>query len=173
LPQEIDDADRSYLTSQRARLVAQTEEMTGGVVEVRADALVLILPSDKGLDPSLSVSFPEATAADWVALLLLSGSIAASVSDETPGRRRCSTATIAALAAKLYSDHGPRLTVALREGPATIRTTAEQRLSAAGLLFVTISGDWVLPPTAARYRDADLVSAVSPPNESLLLEVEP
>lgn len=173
LPHELDDADRAYLTSQRGRLVALAEEMTGGTVEVRADALTLVLPSDKGLNPDLLVGFPEATAADWVALLLLDRAIAASDPDAVPGRRRCSSAALDALASEVHTAHGPRLTVALREGPAAIRAAATRQLADAGLLRVTEAGDWVLLPTAARYRNADLATDGPAPPASALFEEEP
>ncbi|SDB93659.1 TIGR02678 family protein [Raineyella antarctica] len=171
-PLELDESDRAYLQSQRRRLIQQAEEMTGGVVEVRADALVLVLPSDKGLAPALFVDFPEATAADWVALSLLDGAITASAPDAVPGRRRCPTAMVDSLATALHGRHGTRLTLALREGPSAVRSAAEQQLEAAGLLTVSPTGDWVLRPTAARYRDAELGSESSRLADPSLLEEE-
>lgn len=173
LPEELDEADRSYLSSQRARLVALAEEMTGGTVEVRADALTLVLPSDKGLNPALFVGFPEATAADWVALLLLDQALAASDPDPLPGRRRCRSGVLDELASTLHATHGVRLTLALREGPAAIRAAATRQLTDAGLLTVTDSGDWVLLPTAARYRNADLATDLPAPTASALFEEGP
>lgn len=172
-PLELDDSDRSYLQSQRRRLITQAEEMTGGVVEVRSDALVLILPSDKGLAPDLFVDFPAATAADWVALSLLDGAIAASEPDVLPGNRRCPGTTVASLATDLHARQGARLTVALREGPEAVRAAAEQQLEGAGLMTVTSSGDWMLRPTAGRYRDADLASRGEPTDATQLFEEEP
>lgn len=158
-PLELADEDHTYLTHQRHRLVAQAEEMTGGVVEVRSDALVLILPSDKGLKPDLFVGFPEATAADWVALAVLDGAIAASAPDIVPGRRRCPRAEVRALAGRVHAEYGPRLTVALREGPDAVRLAAQRQLVSAGLVTVTDAGDWILAPEAARYRNPDLAAS--------------
>lgn len=155
-PLELPEDDRAYLANQRYRLVAQAEEMTGGVVEVRLDALVLVLPSDKGLRADLFVGFPEATAADWVALAVLDGAIAASVPAGVPGRRRCPVAEVRAHATRVHAEYGSRLTVALREGPDVVRSAAQRQLVGAGLLTVTEDGDWILAPEAARYRDADL-----------------
>lgn len=158
-PEELDDDDRGYLTGQRNRLIAQAEEMTGGVVEVRSDALVLVLPSDRGLDAGLFVRFPEATAADWVALALLDAAVAGSVPDVIPGRRRCPSATVLAASSEIMTTHGSRLTVPLREGGvAGVRAAAEKKLGDAGLLTVADDGDWVLNPLAARYRAAQLTS---------------
>jgi len=159
-PQELDESDRAYLTSQRNRLIAQVEEMTGGVVEVRSDGLVLVLPSDRGLDAGLFVRFPEATAADWVALALLDSAIAGASPDAIPGRRRCPSATVAAAAEGLLAAHGARLTVPLREGGTeAVRAAGEKKLMDAGVLTVSHDGDWLLNPAAARYRAAELMTA--------------
>ncbi len=158
-PLELDDGDRGYLAGQRGRLIAQAEEMTGGTVEVRSDALVLVLPSDRGLPAELFVGFPEVTAADWVALALLDGAIAAAGPAEVPGRRRCPDAEVRRLATDVHDEFGPRLTVQLREGPDAVRAAAEQQVVAAGLVRVTEAGDWLIAPEAARYRDADLAAA--------------
>jgi hypothetical protein len=170
-PLELDKADGAYLASQRARLIAQAEELTGGTVEVRSDALVLVLPSDKGLDSALFVRFPENTAADWVALSLLNDAIAASEPDAVPGRRRCRDAMVAQRAARLHADHAARLTVALRESPDAVRDAAERRLIEAGLLRVD-DGDWVLPAAAARYREAELAIGSAGAEATLFEEEE-
>lgn len=155
-PHALNEAEATYLTSQRRRLVDQAEEMTGGTVEVRSDAWVLVLPSDQGLDPALMVDFPQVTAADWVALALLdaAGRTAAPLPD---GRRRCPAATVARLAAELHGEQASRLTVALRESSDAVRQAAELQLGAAGLLAVDASGDWLLQPEAGRYRGAELL----------------
>lgn len=171
-PLELDEANRTYLASQRSRLVAQAEEMTGGIVEVREDSIVLVLPSDRGLDASLFVGFPEATAADWVALSLLDSTIRAGEPDAIAGRRRCSSAAVTGIASNLLAEHGSRLTVPLREGGVeAVRAAGEQKLVEAGLIEVTTEGDWVLKPEAARYRDAELTAApVSAPPSTLFEE---
>jgi len=169
-PLELAEHDRTYLASQRSRLIAQAEEMTGGTVELRADAMILILSSDKALHPELVASFPEATATDWVALMLLDSAIAGSHPDHVPGRRRCDSVAIAAMAAALHATHGSRLTVALRADSAAIREAAEQRLLAVGLLSLTDAGDWVLRPTAARYRRAQLTVGRAAATTSLFEE---
>lgn len=154
-PRSLPEAEQAYLTSQRRRLVDQAEEMTGGTVELRADAWVLVLPSDQGLDPALFVDFPEATAADWVTLALLDavGRAASALPD---GVRRCADEVVNQVAAQLHAEHAARLTIALRESPAAVRDAAEAQLRAAGLLDVDDSGAWLLHPESGRYRMADL-----------------
>jgi len=154
-PLELDETDRSYLASQRRRLVDQAEEMTGGTVEQRSDAWVLVLPSDQGIDPALTVDFPEANAADWVALALLDATGRASTR-QPDGHQHCPAATVAAVATELHAEQGDRLTRALRESADAVRSTAEDQLQAAGLLIVDDLGDWHLLPEAGRFRSADL-----------------
>lgn len=174
LTHQLDEADRSYLTGQRSRLVAQAEEMTGGIVEVRSDALVLVLPSDRGLDDRLFVSFPEATAADWVALALLDAAIAASIPVPASGSRRCTSASVSEFAAGILAAQERRLTVPLREGGATaVRAAAEAKLVGAGLLTVSVDGDWNMSPAAARYRAAHLSATVAASPASDLFDSAP
>ncbi len=155
-PQELVESEASYLISQRRRLVDQAEEMTGGTVEVRSDAWVLVLPSDQGVDPALTVDFPQVSAADWVALALLD-STGRTATARPDGRRHCPSAIVDRLAAELHRDHAARLTVALRDQADAVRQAAELQLGAAGLLVVDTSGDWLLEPEAGRYRSAELM----------------
>ncbi|MDO5092902.1 MAG: DUF2398 family protein, partial [Propionibacteriaceae bacterium] len=50
-PDELDEVERTYLdaAAQRSRLAGLAEEMTGGTVEQRADAILLTLPPDRAL----------------------------------------------------------------------------------------------------------------------------
>ena len=153
-PMALEESDRTYLVAQRRRLLDHAEEMTGGTVEPRADAWVLVLPSDQGVDPELAVSFPEATAADWVSLALLDTVGRAAVT-EPDGRRRCPDATVADLATALHAKYAPQLTQALKSSPAAVREAAEERLIEAGLLRIE-TGDWLLEPESGRFRSADL-----------------
>jgi len=153
-PGGLTDDERSYLVSQRSRLQDQAQEMTGGTLEIRADAWILVLPTDQGLDPALLVGFPEATAADWVALAMLDA--AGQDATVTGQGRLLPSARVDDLAARLHADHASRLTVALRESPQSVREAAERQLRDAGLLVVDEAGDWLLLPAAGRYRAADL-----------------
>lgn len=160
-PLELDGGLSAYLNSQRRRLVDQAEEMTGGTVELRSDAWVLLLPSDQGVDPDLVIDFPEATAADWVALALLEA--VGRVGEAQPnGCRNCPGAVVTELAGGLHAEYAQRLTVALRESADAVRTAAETQLQSAGLLVVDDLGAWHLQPEAGRYRSADLQLAPTP-----------
>lgn len=160
-PLDLDDADRAYLITQGRRLQDQTEEMTGGTVERRSDAWVLVLPSDAALDPALTIGFPEPSAVDWVSLGMLDAA-GHRATVRPDGRRRCPGTEVDGCAARLHAEHAGRLTLALRESPVAIRRAAEDRLREIGLLTVD-DGSWVLEPESGRYRSADLqVSAVAP-----------
>jgi len=172
-PLELDAGLATYLNSQRRRLVDQAEEMTGGTVELRSDAWVLLLPSDQSVEPGLVIDFPEATAADWVALAMLEA-VGRRGGVQPDGRRHCPGSVVAGLAADLHAEHAQRLTVALRESAEVVRTAAENQLQSAGLLQVDAAGDWYLQAEAGRYRSADLQVAPTPdlPPETLFEEHE-
>jgi len=167
--QRLSDDERAYLVSQRRRLCDQAEEMTGGTVEIRSDAWVLVFPADRGLEGDLLVSFPAPTAVDWAALALLDKTSRSAVKtagdprapahrDAVPassGRRRVRGLVVDTLVAALHRNQGSHLTVALRESPAALRHAVESRLVEAGLLEVD-GADWVLLPAAGRYRSATL-----------------
>lgn len=149
---ELPEPSRAYLTGQRARLASRAEEMTGGAVEVRSDALTLVLPADRDLPADLQLDFPTATTVDWVSLHLLDGAARAG----TGSFRVCPAGTMRQLAARLHAESGRHLTKALQESPSAVLAAAEGRLTALGLLRLLPDGAWRLTPLAGRYRDADL-----------------
>ena len=163
---DLDADDLQYLVGQRSRLAHQAAEMTGGVVELRADGMLLVLPSDEPHSAQATVGFPAVSARAWVALRLLDDAVAASVAEsDRPGMRCCPAAVVDDLARRVHTQAGTRLTQELREGPATIRGAAEAELTEAGLLHVT-DGAWLLRPAAARYRDADLTMPQDAPGRA-------
>lgn len=159
---DLSDEDRTYLIAQRARLVDQAEEMTGGTVEVRSDAWMLILPSDQDLDPELFVGFPAPTAADWVSLALLDA-VVGQAEPHGRGDRVVTPEQVAEAAAQLHAEHAARLTVALRDSPSALVEAAASRLADAGLLELAPDGAWLLRPAAGRYRAAHLATAAAEP----------
>lgn len=153
---DLDADDAAYLIGQRARLAHHAAEMTGGVVEIRSDAMVLVLGSEGPYSAAATLPFPAVSARDWVALSLLDDAAGASVPHpHRPGFRRCPAETVARLAEELHARAGHRLTIELKESPEVVRAVAAQCLVDAGLLDLD-AGDWVLRPAAARYRDATL-----------------
>lgn len=63
---ELDDAERSYLTGQRAAITARITELTGLVAEVRAEGIAMVDPYDDLTD----VRMPESGTEGHVTLLL-------------------------------------------------------------------------------------------------------
>lgn len=152
---DLAPADADYLTGQRNRLVHRAVEMTGATAEIRADAIILVLPSEGRFHTRATIHFPTATALSWACLWLLD----AAARDSTPvpgraGHRRCDV--VDALAARLHAEAGDRLTVALRASTAVLRAEVEGELRDCGLIEVADDGAWVLTPAAARYRAAEL-----------------
>lgn len=150
-------SDAEYLLGQRARLAHHAAEMTGGTVELRADAIVLVLPSEGRYSAEATLGFPAVSARAWVALRLLDDAAGASLAvADLPGHRRCDDAAIERLVAQLYAQARHRLTQELRDDPGAGRRVAQEELLAAGLIQVADDGGWLLRPAAARYRSAEL-----------------
>ncbi len=159
-PDELSEDERGYLVNQRSRLIDQAQEMTGGIVELRADALLLSIPSDRGLPDALLMDFPAATAGDWACLHLIDQIARAGQG----GFRSIARARVTEFAAELHARSGTQLTAELRENPASIVSVAEARLTELGLLRVDDAADvWTLTPLAGRYRDALLSTALDAP----------
>ncbi|WP_028707412.1 DUF2398 family protein [Propionicicella superfundia] len=152
LVDELPESSRAYLSGQRTRLASRAEEMTGGSVEIRSDAITLVLPADRDLPADLQVDFPSATTVDWVSLHLLEGA----AREDTGSFRVCPAEKVRRLATDLHASSSRHLTKALQESPSAVLVAAQERLTALGLLHVLSDGAWRLTPLAGRYRDADL-----------------
>lgn len=163
-PDELSDSERAYLTGQRSRLIRLAEEMTGGTVEPRTDAWVLILPAGRELPADARLAFPDATAVDWVCLALLDA-----LSVDASGFHRVESSAVDAAARHIHGSKAELLTIELRDSKEAIRAAAEGRLVDLGLLRVA-DGDWLLTPAAGRYRNADLDGQPSSTPEALFQE---
>ena len=151
-PEELSESHRDYLTRQRSRVVERAEELTGGRVEVRSDALILVMPASRELPEGLVCGFPDATTLDWVALAMIDA-----LCPGATGFHRVSADRVLGAAVDIHRGKEKQLTVALRESPTAIRDAVAGRLSELGLLRVE-AGDWILTPAVGRYRDAELTS---------------
>lgn len=163
---ELGQGEREYLTNQRNRLADRAEEITGGSVEIRSDAIVLSIAPDRSLPSSLILDFPAATAQDWAALALIDR-----ITAEHPSRT-ATDSEVWSHAARLHQEAKDRLTNELRESPRTIMTSVATRLTELGLLRIDADGVWRLMPLAGRYRDADLRigDELQDPQTPLLME---
>lgn len=149
---QLPESEQTYLVGQRSRLASLAEEMTGGQVELRTDAMLLILPPDRDLPAVVQIDFPAATATDWVSLRLLDD-----VARATTGTvRRCPHDTVLTLATEVHRENSTSLTKELRDSPTAVLATAQERLRDLGLLRILADGAWELTPSAGRFRDAEL-----------------
>lgn len=173
-PDELTDDERAYLhhANQRTRIAGLAEEMTGGTVEHRSDAIVLTLPPDRSLPDSLVIDFPTATARDWVALAMLDRlTVQGRGSD-----RHVAADDVLARAEEVHREAGDRLTAELKESPRVIVDVVAARLADLGLVRIDgDTGDWTFTPLSGRYREAKLegaAEALSIPQDALQLGEE-
>lgn len=152
-PGELDVDTHDYLIRQRGKIVHDVEEMTGGTVEVRADAWLLVLPSDRATPDECLIEFPGTTALDWACLAFID-----ELSPEATGNTGAfavSTTHLEQVAQRLHGERARHLTVALRESPHALLSAVRERLSTVGLIRVEADG-WRVLPIAGRYRAAEL-----------------
>jgi len=149
-PGELPESHRDYLSRERGRVVERAEELTGGRVEVRSDALVLVMPASRELPDGLVCGFPDATTLDWVTLAMIDA-----LCRGARGFHRVPAARVLAAAKDIHRSRGGQLTAALRESPEAIRDAVAERLVELDLLRIEAE-DWIFTPAAGRYRDAEL-----------------
>ncbi|MGH3437994.1 MAG: TIGR02678 family protein [Sciscionella sp.] len=149
---DLTDAERTYLASQRYRILAWCEEMTGWVVEQRAEGLALIAAEEGDTD----LPFPRLRAVDFVALMLL---------DELLRKQSNAGLVTAAdldqAAAEVRRGHEKAMTKELADDQA-LRAKGMETLLALDLLRPAAGKDtWWLTPAAARFRNPRVVSVTT------------
>lgn len=142
---ELDEAERSYLTSQRPRLVAAVHEATGLVPEIRAEGIAML--DDRG--DLTDLEMPE-EGTDGHLTLLLAEHLAAALR-QRPGcpvpRRDIEERTV-----ELIQEHATHWRKDARDPTAAPALVADAIERLAALDLVTVAGDEVLPrPPLARY----------------------
>lgn len=149
LYEDLTDAERFYLTGQRHRVLTWCAEMTGWVVEQRAEGMALIAADEADTD----LPFPRLRAADFAALMVLDELV------RTCGAGSVVTADeLGAAATAVRERHSKAMTNDLRVGDA-VESTARDLLGALDLLRPTGAPDrWRLTAAAARYRDPRVVA---------------
>ncbi len=151
---EMTPEDAEALRATRGLWSKDAMDLTGGIVEPRAEGLVLILP-DEPPSPG-TVDWPRAAASAWIALLM--ADLAGRAGTRQPdGTVVLSDAEVDDVAEDLHRWQGAYMTKALREDPAKVRPEAESELRYLGLLRTPPEGGWVLSPVAGRYRDPEIV----------------
>jgi hypothetical protein len=132
--------------------------MSGGVVEVRAEGMLLRLPDDRPTSSAVTPMFPAATAGRWFALKVLdaaTGGGADGAPDEF-GRITLTGPQVDAVVARVYTENFGALTKALGESPTRLRSGVEPILTGLGLIRTGDDG-WIVLPVAGRYRDPKAV----------------
>jgi uncharacterized protein (TIGR02678 family) len=152
---DLSPLDAEYARGQRSWLAGQAADMTGGIVEIRAEGMLLRLPEDRLTTSAVTPVFPAATAGRWFALKVLDACAAEGSPDES-GRITLSDAQADGVTERVYAGNFGALTKELKESPARLRSLAERIL--AGLGLIRTSGDgWIILPVAGRYRDPTAV----------------
>jgi uncharacterized protein (TIGR02678 family) len=150
---DLHPADADYARGQRSWLASQAVEMTGGVVEMRAEGLLLRLPDDHAAYSRAVVAFPVASAPSWFTLKALETAINRGPDPDPDGRVHLAASAVAELAQSLYTDHKAALTEALTGSATRLLSTVEGNLVGLGLIRVGADGSWTLLPPAGRFRD--------------------
>lgn len=163
---DLHPIDAEYARGQRSWLAGQAADMTGGVVEVREEGMLLRLPDDRLTTSRVTAAFPAATAAPWFALKILDAATAGRTPDGH-GRISLTGEQVDATVARTYTDNFRALTIALKDSPARLRAAVEPILAGLGLIRLTqADGGWVIQPIAGRYRNPK--AAWEPALEDLL-----
>jgi uncharacterized protein (TIGR02678 family) len=152
---DLHPLDAEYARGQRSWLAGQAADMTGGIVEIRAEGMLLRLPEDRLTTSAVTPAFPAATAGRWFALKVLDACAAEGGPDQS-GRIMLSGAQVDRVTERVYAAHFRALTMEVKESPARLRSVVERIL--AGLGLIRTSGDgWIILPVAGRYRDPKAV----------------
>jgi len=149
LHEDLTDAERFYLTGQRHRVLTWCAEMTGWVVEQRAEGVALIAADETNTD----LPFPRLRAADFATLMVLDELV------QRYGAGSVITADeLSSAATAVRERHSKAMTNDLRVGSA-VESTARDLLGALDLLRPTgVPDRWRLTAAAARYRDPRVVA---------------
>ncbi|TVT60821.1 DUF2398 family protein [Amycolatopsis rhizosphaerae] len=156
LYEDLTDAERIYLTGQRHRVLTWCAEMTGWVVEQRAEGMALIAADEADTD----LPFPRVRAADFAALMALDKLV------RTHGAGSLVTADdLGSAALEVRERYVKAMTNDLSSGEA-VESAARDLLGALDLLRPTGEPDrWRLTAAAARYRDPRVVAVNAKLNE--------
>ena len=149
---DLSAEDSEALRRERGWRTTDLAEITGGVVEARAEGLVLVLTGDDR--PPTVADWPGAKAVDWVALLM--ADMAGRAGSRRPdGTVLLTSAEVDDVADDLTTWRGEYMNKHQQGNPGQVRADAEAVLTELGLLRVGVDGAWTVPPVAGRYRDPD------------------
>ncbi|WP_054816443.1 DUF2398 family protein [Nocardia arizonensis] len=154
---DLTEAERAYLIRQRTRVVAWCTEMTGWVVEQRAEGLALIAGEESATD----LAFPRLRAVDFVTLVVLG---------DLYGRRDddgvVAEADLREAVEEVAVRHPKSITAEIA-APTARRERVVELLRALDLLRPALRpGLWQLTPAAARYRTPEILAETARIEES-------
>lgn len=145
LLEDLTDAERAYLASQRGRMLDWCREMTGWEAEQRREGIALIASGDEGTDRP----FPRLKAEHFGALMVLGYLLDRELADSEDVR---------AAAAEVAARYPRALTTSFREDPADLAEAAVVILAELDLIRPA-DGGWRVMPVAARFRGPSVVIA--------------
>lgn len=150
LVEDLDDAERAYLTKQRSRLAEWCHDMTGWSLEHRQEGVALVPDVESGTD----LAFPRQRAVDFATLLLLGRLLREASGSPAAGGAVVVPAAALLVAAGQVREAYPRAMTASLDTPAAVADRAREILVALDLLRPgPAEGTWRLMPAAARFRD--------------------
>ncbi|MFE3999246.1 DUF2398 family protein [Nocardioides sp. YIM B13467] len=149
---DLTEAERVYLTSQRHRVLAWCAEMTGWSAEQRVEGIALVAAEEGDTD----LPFPGLRAPDFFALVVL---------DELIRRHGIGVPVtcdnLSAAAERVKATYPKALTNDMKPVQA-VETATVEILGALDLLRRTDEPDsWILTPPAARFRDPRVVTVTN------------
>lgn len=148
---DLGEAERAYLVNQRHRIVSWCAEMTGWIVEQRAEGLALIASEEADTD----LPFPRLRAVDFASLMVLDE--LRTLADE---HGRVSEDQLMVAVAEVRFRYPKAMTKELETDLAT-RDRAVELLRALDLLRPVHDGGWWLSPASARFRNPSVVSVTA------------
>lgn len=149
---DLTDGERVYLTSQRHRVLAWCTEMTGWVIEQRAEGLALVALEEADTD----LPFPRLRAVDFATLMVLDELLRLKGNDGL-----VDSDDIATAAAEVQARYPKAMTNELRADGA-VKSTAIELLVALDLLRPTgVPDRWRVNPVAARFRNPSVVAVTA------------
>jgi uncharacterized protein (TIGR02678 family) len=155
---DLTEAERIYLTSQRHRVLAWCAEMTGWVAEQRVEGIALVASDEAATD----LPFPRLRAADFAALMVL---------DELLRRHGVGTAFTAeelTTAAVGVRTQYPKAMINELKVDGAVESTALELLVALDLARPdNVPDHWMLTAAAARYRDPMVVAVTARLDEEM------
>jgi uncharacterized protein (TIGR02678 family) len=151
LTEDLTESQRGYLTGQRHRIMAWCAEMTGWLVEQRAEGLVLIASDESATD----LPFPRLRAVDFASLMVLGELVRHAGSDGV-----CTEEDLARAVTEVRAAHPKAMTKDL-DSDLAVRDHAIELLRALDLIRPRADDSWWLSPAAWRYRDPRVVAVTS------------